>query len=295
LAQLARKAVTASSLRPKDMNPPSPITPRGLDQRIKQSRETRETRVKNLHSGRSIYQCKAPPHKKGWNSMTTVHFRSFDGRQPRPYNFQTCGTPRATAESGMRSVHDWQRDYNTKGATDQQFQTLRQERIRKLRQEALKEARFRGVPVEQVEIEMAEMRMAQIRVPSHIMRKQVEVQNAGDVDLLTRIQEKDGSIRLETNFDLFGAREMFRRAEWNEMERTLNDVNEKNWPNSPKPKQAGRTKTGAIDDDPSFRPPPRNSKGSQPTSPSAGSVKGLARGSFSGGISAAALAQQLNR
>mmetsp|Transcript_108382 Transcript_108382/g.191960 ORF Transcript_108382/g.191960 Transcript_108382/m.191960 type:complete len:286 (-) Transcript_108382:128-985(-) len=269
---------------PGNKQPQSP-----LEQQALEEERRHEFNVKLLHRGRSAYECKSSPHRKGWNNMTAIFNQSFDGNQPRPYSFQTFGTPRARSSSGTRSVHSWQRDYNTKGLTHEQYKTLRQERVKKVREMNEKEARRRGVTVEQIEAEMTNRAYAQIRVPSHILSKKSEVKSQGDVEVVNRVYGKDGSVKLETTFDLIQAREMFRGEEWDHMEQALGSLNE-GW----QVKTGARTQTKPADEDSSFRPPgrKRNSRRSSKSSPPAPN-RGLARGSFSAGVSAAALAQQL--
>lgn len=224
--------------------------------------------------------------------MTCISDKSFDGKQPRPYTFQTFGTPRAQAKSGTRSVHAWQRDYNTKGVTHEQFATARQERVRLSREKCEKEAKWRGVPVEQVEEEMSSRSYAEIRVPSHIVYRKAEAKNKGDVELITRSRGQDGQVKIDTTYDLIQAREMFRGEEWDAMEQALSNINA-DW--RVKPTARCQLKPAENEED-VFRPPARNAKSSPPASGGGGGATKrnmMVRGSFSAGVSAAALAQQL--
>lgn len=215
-----------------------------------------------LMAERSGYESKKKKTKhSGWDSMTQVNLyhAMFDGMQARPYTAQLAGSPKARAKSGPRSLHAWQRDYNTKGLISEKPMTLRHQRVVKMKETAAKEAERRGLPTEVVEDEMYEaQRATSKRIDTGIRKDEMHVPTrtypvgGGPPRLF------DGSEQLEETFSLKDARDMFRGEAWEMMSETLSKLDE-------------------------FKPPAR------PRTVEA--RKGDKRGSFSAGVSQAALAR----
>lgn len=183
-----------------------------------------------LMAERSGYESKRKKMKHpGWDSMTQVNLvnHMFDGMQARPYAAQLAGSPKARAKSGPRSLHAWQRDYNTKGLIEEKPLTLRLQRVLKMKETAAKEAERRGLPQEVVEEEMYEAQRATTkRIDTGIRKDEMHVPTrtypvgGGPPRLF------DGSEKLEETFSLKDARDMFRGEAWELMSETLSKLAE---------------------------------------------------------------------
>jgi len=165
----------------------------------------------------------------GWNDMTQYGSKHtmFDGLQARPYTSQLAGTPMTRARSGARSVDPWQRDYNTKGLIMEKVTSLRYQKVVEMRKKAQKEAERRKLPVEVVEEEMYQAQSAASKRIDTGIRKiemsapcRTTTSGGGPPRLF------DGNEKLEEDFDLYAARDMFRGEAWDLMSETLKTIEE---------------------------------------------------------------------
>jgi len=152
----------------------------------------------------------------------------LDGLRARPYTAQLSGSPKARAKSGARSLHAWQRDYNSNGRLDEKVVSLRHQKVSQMRQRAVSEAARRKLPVEAVEFEMQQAQSA--------ASKRIDTGIGRNVEMSTPCRTVpsdggpprlfDGSARLESNFSLKDAQDMFRGEAWNSMTETLEMLDE---------------------------------------------------------------------
>lgn len=211
------------------------------------------------------FRRKSPPP---WDSMTShcnntettnrhIMHKVFDGRQARPFMHVLGGSPKARAKSGARSVDAWQRDYNRKGRIDEKVTSLRYEKVTEMKRQALKEAARRQLPVEAIEEEMYQAQStASKRIDTGLRKVEMVAPSrtytvgGGPPRLF------DGNDKLEDDFCLSDAQDMFRGEAWELMSETL----------------------AALDE---FKPPPRSLTDK--------------RGSFSSGVTPAALNAAIKR
>lgn len=183
---------------------------------------------------RSGYQVfKRPPaEQQGWDSMTQVSaeqrnlaHRLFDGLNARPYTSKLGGSPAKRAVSGSRSVHAWQRDYNTRGLPDEKPTTMRLERAMKIKAKAEKEAARRGIPAADVEKEIYKtQRMQTKRIDTGIRKNDVETIRAEPSSDGGKARMIDANERLQEGFSFQDAKEMFRGEAWQVMCEALSSL-----------------------------------------------------------------------
>jgi len=180
-----------------------------------------------LMAERPGYECKKKKESlKGWDNTTKAK-AVFEGGQARPLMSQTAGSPKARAKSGARSIHAWQRDYNTKGVIDEKVHTLRYQRVVELKRQAIKEAERRNIEVEAVEEEMYQaQRAASKRIDTGLRKDQMQVPFRTNPVCGGPPRLFDGSEPLEENFNLKDARDMFRGEAWETMSETLSKLDE---------------------------------------------------------------------
>lgn len=179
-----------------------------------------------LMAERPGYECgkKTTESLKGWDNTTKAK-AVFEGGQARPYLSQTAGSPKACAKSGARSIHAWQRDYNTKGVIDEKVHTLRYQRVVELKRQAIKEAERRNIEVEAVEEEMYQaQRAASKRIDTGLRKDQMQVPFRTHPVCGGPPKLFDGSEPLEEHFSLKDARDMFRGEAWETMSDTLSKL-----------------------------------------------------------------------